>query len=50
MLENEKLQTVECYVGKQVDPLHHGTVAPASDGVTENSTSVLSFLDITDKL
>jgi hypothetical protein len=50
VLENEELKTVECYVGKQVDPLYHVSVAPASDGVTEISTPVLSFLDNADKL
>jgi hypothetical protein len=47
VLENEGLQTVECYVGKQVDPLYH---VSASDGVTETSTPFLSFLDITGKI
>jgi hypothetical protein len=47
VLENEGMHTVECYVGKQVDPLYHVSIA-ASDGVTETSTSFLSFLDITE--
>jgi len=50
VLQNKGLQTVECYVGKQVDPLYHVSVAPASDGVTETSTPVLSFLDISGKI
>jgi len=50
VLENEELKTVECYMGKQVDPLYLVSVAPASDGVTETSAPVLSFLDIADKI
>jgi hypothetical protein len=47
VLENEGLQTVECYVGKQLDHPCHVSDA-ASDGLIETSTLVLAFLDITE--